>query len=102
MSTLARQDLQRLEEGVLSSGDGEFLRLNPWHPMLPPASDGAGVHSLYSAFDYSLQAWCELRWPERSIEVISWYEDKNPQPRPGVLTVQLIPGPEPGWVKDLP
>ena len=102
MSTLAMQDLQRLEEGVLASGDGDFLRLNPWHPMLPPASDGAGVRSLYSAFDYSLQAWCELRWPERSIEVISWYEDKNPQPRPGVLTVQLIPGPEPAWVKDLP
>ncbi len=102
MSTLARQDLLRLEEGVLSTPDGAFLRLNPWHPMLPPASDGAGVHSLYSAFDYSLQAWCELRWPERSIEVISWYQDKNPQPRPGVLTVQLIPGPEPGWVKDLP
>ena len=33
---------------------------------------------------------------------LSWYQDKNPQPRPGVLTVQLIPGPEPGWVKDLP
>ena len=102
MSILAQQDLERLEEGVLSTPEGAFLRLNPWHPMLSPASDGTGVRSLYSAFDYSLQAWCELRWPERSIEVISWYQDKNAKPRPGVLTVQLIPGPEPAWVKDLP
>jgi hypothetical protein len=102
MSILAQQDLERLEEGVLSTPEGGFLRLNPWHPTLSPASDGTGVRSLYSAFDYSLQAWCELRWPEKSIEVISWYEDKNAQPRPGVLTVQLIPGPEPAWVKDLP
>lgn len=101
MSTLARQDLQRLEEGVLSTSDGAFLRLNPWHPMLPPASDGAGVRSLFSAFDYSLQAWCELRWPERSIKVEAWTREV-PELQPGVLTVQLIPGPEPGWVKDLP
>jgi len=102
ISTLARQDLERLEEGVLSTPEGTFLRLNPWHPILPPASDGTGVRSLFSAFDYSLQAWCELRWPERSIEVISWYQNKDPQPRPGILTVQLIPGPVPGWVNDLP
>jgi hypothetical protein len=69
--------------------------------MLAPAPDGAGVRSLFSAYDYSLQAWCELRWPERTIEVTAWTLE-IPQPRPGVLTVQLIPGPEPGWVKDLP
>jgi hypothetical protein len=101
MSILAEQDLRRLEEGVESSADGTLLRLNPWHPMLDPAPDGAGVRSLFSAYDYSLQAWCELRWPERAIEVTAWTLE-IPQPRPGVLTVQLIPGPEPGWVKDRP
>jgi len=97
ISFLAQQDLTRLEEGVESADDGTVLRLNPWHPMLAPASDGSDVRSLFSAFDYGLQAWCELRWPERTFDVQAWTLE-IPQPQPDMLRVQLIPGPEPGYL----
>ena len=98
-SRLCQLDLMNLKQMIDTAQDGGVLRLNPWHPMIEPDPEGAGVNSLFLTSDYSLSAWCELNWPERRIEVSVWSGAPS-APEPGVLKVDLIPGPTPSWVKD--
>lgn len=95
-SELAQQNYDRLERMIEGSGEGQVVQLNPWFPMLAPNADGSDVRSLMLAAEYTIQAWCELHWPDIHFVVTRWdRHGRGLAPEPGVLKVQLVPGPEP-------
>lgn len=96
-SAIVAEHEQRLERSVRRGEEGQVVRFNPWIPMLAPNPDGSDVRSLHLADAYTLQAWCDLHFPDRSIEVRRW-RPGGLEPRPGTLVVELVPGPEPGWL----
>jgi len=98
LTRLQYEQLERLiEREVGKVEEGGVVQLNPWIPMLAPNADGSDVRSLILTTDYTLQAGCELRWPGVPFRV-TFFQGRGLARRPGLVQVQLVPGPEPSWV----
>ena len=97
-SKLAEQNYRDLTRMIDSAEEGQVVQLNPWFYGLEENADGSDVRSLQLTWDYTIQAWCELHWPDRTFEV-SRFTDRGLAPKPGVLRVQLVPGVPPSWAR---
>lgn len=98
-SKLAEQNYRDLKRMLESAQEGQVVQLHPWFFEVARNADGSDVHSLQLTWDYTIQAWCELHWPDRTFEV-SRFAGRGLAPKPGVLRVQLVPGVTPSWVRD--
>jgi len=98
-SKLAEQNYRELTRMIEAAEEGQVVQLNPWFYALQENADGSDVRGLQLTWDYTIQAWCELHWPDRTFEV-SRFVDRGLARKPGVLSVQLVPGVIPSWARD--
>lgn len=85
---LATRLVETLEEQLGDAPPGCTARVDPWISQLAPAPDG--VRALHVAYVYTVEAFLELRWPNRAFYVIPGPLDPVPSAAPNGL-VQLVP-----------
>lgn len=92
-SGLTERFLDNLERQLDAAQPGAVIRA-PELPLRMECSEGSPIRLVTGLFDYTVQAWAELRFPDRHITVIPFMRELDEEPippqEPGEIRVAII------------
>lgn len=78
-----------LEQQLGQAAAGSTATIDPWIPMLQPMPDG--VSALHVAYDYTVAAFVEARWPGNQVSVSIGPPLGGGGQIPGAVHIRLVP-----------